>query len=208
MLPARLLARVYDPLLQHVEARGLRAWRAELLASATGRVLEIGAGTGLNLLHYPPGLEQLVLAEPDPFMLRRLAFRLTDLAAPPVSLMASAAEALALPAASVDCVVSTLVLCTVAEPRICLGEIVRVLRPGGRLLFLEHVLDETRPGIAAWQRRLTPLWRRCSGDCHLDRRTAGLLAAAGLRIETLHRGAMPGAPALFGPVIRGCARKP
>lgn len=207
-LRSLLLAGIYDTFLRRFETRGLATWRQELLAEVRGVVLEIGAGTGLNLPHYPLALQQLVLAEPDSFMRRRLKRKLAALGRPGVRIDPSPAEYLDLPDASCDYVVSTLVLCTVVEPLACLAEIVRVLRPGGRLLFLEHVLNEDQPTIARWQRRLTPWWRRCSGNCHLDRQTGLALGAAGLQVETLQRAPFPGGPALAGPVIRGSAWKP
>src|ERR1051325_7713557 len=144
---------IYDASLALSERRGMAARRGELLASARGRVLELGAGTGLNLRHYPDGVD-LVVSEPDPEMRARLQKR----AAGRAPAVAAGAEDVPLPDASVDTVVSTLVLCTVADPDAALAEVRRVLAPGGRLLLIEHVRAEEE-GSARWQDRLHGPWR-------------------------------------------------
>ncbi|MCB9744152.1 MAG: class I SAM-dependent methyltransferase [Alphaproteobacteria bacterium] len=201
----RLVSWIYDPIMAATEAGGLRAWRAELLSQARGAVLEIGAGTGANLPLYGDQVERLVLCEPSPGMHAQLAARLGDREA---ELLAAPAEALPLPDASVDTVVSTLVLCSVADLEASLAEIKRVLRPGGRLLFIEHVAAQDRPGRLAWQRRLEPAWRCVAGNCHLTRRTGEAIAAAGLVPETLIRESLRKTPPFVRPSVRGVAVKP
>src|SRR5689334_24742118 len=139
---ARLSAAIYDPVLALGELTGMRRRRRELLAAAHGRVVELGAGTGLNLRHYPDAVGELLLVEPDAAMRGRLARRVrrTRRAA---AIVEAAAERLPFEDDSVDTVVATLVLCTVDDPQLALGEIARVLRPGGKLLFLEHVRART-----------------------------------------------------------------
>ena len=129
---------MYDPFLWLGEIAGMRPRRSTLLGGARGRVVEIGAGTGLNIAHYPDGIAELVLTEPEPAMRRRLARRLQRHERV-ARIVDAPAERLPLADASVDTVVSTLVLCTVNNPERALREIARVLRPDGQLLFIEHV---------------------------------------------------------------------
>ncbi len=149
---ARAFAILYDPFVWVGERAGLRAHRNALLSLARGCTLEIGSGTGLNLPHFRDDLDELVLAEPDAAMRARLQKRLRH-SSRQTRLIDAPAERLPLPDGSVDTVVSTLVLCTVDAPDIALREIARVLRPGGQLLFLEHVRSES-PTLARWQDRL------------------------------------------------------
>ncbi|MGH3584266.1 MAG: class I SAM-dependent methyltransferase, partial [Mycobacterium sp.] len=143
----RVMAVLYDPFLWTGEIVGMRRRRRKLLAQAHGRVVEIGAGTGLNIAHYPDGLDELVFTEPDPGMRRKLVRRL-DRRGREAVISGAAAERLPFANASVDTVVATLVLCTVAEPERALREIARVLRPGGQLLFIEHIRASWAP--LAW----------------------------------------------------------
>lgn len=204
----RLFATIYDPFMAVTERACLQAWRAELLADAKGRVLEIGAGTGRSLACYPSGLERLVLAEPDPHMRARLLARIPAALAPVVEVIDAPAERLPLPDVSVDVVVSSLVLCTTPDPLRALAEVYRVLVPGGTLVFLEHVADDERPARLRWQRRLEPVWKHLAGGCHLTRRTHEAIAAAGLVIERLERASLRKANPLIRRSIRGVARKP
>ncbi|WP_343232985.1 class I SAM-dependent methyltransferase [Miltoncostaea marina] len=198
----RLFAALYDRL----GARAERAWlgdrRRELLAAAEGVVVEVGAGTGANLPHYR-GVARVLALEPDPAMRRRLRRR--ALAAPvPVEVGDAPAERLPLGDATADTVVCTLVLCSVADPDRALAEARRVLRPGGRLLFIEHVRGEGRR--ARRQDRLTPVWRRLGAGCHLNRDTVAAIGRAGFRIEALavHDDDVPG-PAISRPMVIGRA---
>src|SRR6516164_7457610 len=175
-VPAGLFARIYDPFLWLAERRGLRSRRGELLAQARGLTLEIGGGTGLNLPHYPRSLERLVLAEPDAAMRARLEHRLQDLEQP-ASVSDAVAERLPFADGTVDTVVSTLVLCTVDDPRLALREIGRVLAPDGQLLFIEHVRAGSR-ARARWQDRLEAPWCAFAGGCRCNRPTLTVMAGA------------------------------
>ena len=147
----------------------MRRRRSTLLGGARGRVVEIGAGTGLNIAHYRDGIAELVLIEPEPGMRRRLARRLQRHARV-ARIVDAPAERLALADTSVDTVVSTLVLCTVNDPERALREIARVLRPDGQLLFIEHVRASSR-FLAACQDNLLQPWRRFAGGCRCNRPT-------------------------------------
>lgn len=205
-----LFARLYERMISGTERAGLTEMRRSLLAAAKGRVLEIGAGTGLNLPLYPAGLATLTLVEPDPHMAKRLRERLAEHGGPPgadVSIVEVGAEDLPFDDESFDTVVSTLVLCTVPNPEDSLREARRVLVEGGALLFLEHVRGETR-ARAWWQDRLDLPWGLIAGGCHPNRATSDSLAGAGLWIEQMDRGRMPMAPPWVRPMIRGVARRP
>ena len=205
-LYGRFFAAVYERQVQLLENAGLRDRRAALLAGARGRVLEIGAGTGLNLPHYGDAVDTLVMTEPEEPMARRLRERAAALPhnAPPVEVVAAPAERLPFPDGSFDTVVSTLVLCTVSDLPAALAEIRRLMAPGGGLLFLEHVRAED-PGLARWQDRLDPLWKRVGHGCRCNRDTASALAAAGLHAERLERGRLRKAAPIVRPTIEGVA---
>lgn len=165
---------------------GLAEQRRRTLEPARGRVLEVGAGTGLNLTHYPP-VDAVVTVEPDPFMLRRARPRHEAVApAFPVEVVRATAEDLPFDDDSFDTVVFCLVLCTVARPRRAVEEARRVLRPDGQLLLLEHVRSP-RPAVRWLQHAATPAWRHAAGGCHLDRMTDVTVASAGFRFEHLWR---------------------
>ncbi|MBX7448808.1 class I SAM-dependent methyltransferase [Mycolicibacterium sp. 3033] len=198
----RAMALLYDPFLWLGEVGGMGRRRRALLAGASGRVLEIGAGTGLNLPCYPRTLDELILAEPEPGMRGRLERRLRRLGRV-ARIIDVPAEGLGLPDASVDTVVSTLVLCTVAEPERALREIARVLTPGGRLLFIEHVRARSR-WLAACQRLLRRPWRAFAGGCVCDRDTLEIVAGCGLAAE-FERASWLGMPAIVGPLVVGRA---
>ena len=203
----RFFAAIYDRMLASTEDAGLRAMRADLVASASGRVLELGAGTGHNLGHYTAGVTELVLTEPDPHMARRLRDRLV--AEPPeagsAEVIEAPAEELPFEDSSFDTVVSTLCLCTVADPERVVAEVTRVLRAGGRLLYIEHVRSPDA-GLARWQDRLEAPWGWVAGGCHPNRDTAATLAAAGLETAEQEWDRMPKAPPIVRPLIRGQAR--
>ncbi|HEX9992883.1 MAG TPA: class I SAM-dependent methyltransferase [Acidimicrobiales bacterium] len=205
-----LFARVYDRLTAQMEEACLERWRADLLAGVEGDVLEIGAGTGRNLAHYGAGVRRLVLTEPDRHMRERLAERVA--AEPPaagrVEVVDAPAEHLPFPDGGFDVAVTTLVLCSVADQPAALAELRRVLRPGGRLVFLEHVAADGRPRRLRWQRRLEPVWRRLAGGCRLTRRTGDAIAAAGFEVEDVARESIRRASPLVRPSVRGTARVP
>ncbi len=200
------MAHAYDWVMQRSERLGLSIWRAELLSNAQGRVLEIGAGTGVNLHHYPPQTD-LILSEPDRFMRGKLQRRLQQTHAASPQLVNWPATNLALPDNSLDTIVSTLVLCSVNDQPQSLAELYRVLRPGGVLLFLEHVIAQ-KPETIRWQRRVEPLWSYCCGNCRLTRDTGRAIKVAGFLLESCTDQALPGAPAIVRRTIRGLARKP
>ncbi len=175
--------------------RGLRPIRASVVGAAQGRVLEIGAGTGLNFPYYTAA-ESVVATEPDPFMLRRARKQARDLGLT-IEFRQCAAEALPLPDASFDTVVSTLTLCTVGEPARALAEVGRVLKPGGVFRFIEHVRG--RGAFQRWvQDVLTPLWCRLGAGCHLNRETAAGIEAAGFDITELQKRETPLLPLIIG----------
>lgn len=202
-----LTAALYDRMMRGVEEAGLQRWRSELLLSLEGDVLEIGAGTGVNLPHYPATVRRLVHAEPDPHMRRHLGRRLGT-ARCPVEVLPAPLEELTLPPGCFDAVVATLVFCSVPDQAAALRRVWELLRPGGRLVFLEHVAAEEDARAAKWQRRLDPLWCRVAGGCHLTRRTEEAIRAAGFVIERIDRAPMRRAPRLVRATIRGVARKP
>ena len=201
-LLARLRAGAYDGLLARSEAAGLAARRAQLLEQAGGRVLEVGAGTGLNLRHYPPEVE-LTLTEPDAAMRAKLQHRVRRLQGP-VKIVDARAEQLPLANSSFDTVVSTFVFCSVEDPAQAGAEIQRVLKRDGTLLLLEHVRS-SNPRVARRQDALHRPWRVVSGGCHCNRETVNLLADAGFRVSELEHSAIPNAPAFLRPLAFGAA---
>jgi SAM-dependent methyltransferase len=202
---ARAFALLYDPFLWVGERAGLRADRKELLAQARGRTLEVGCGTGLNLAHYPGGLDELVLVEPDASMRSRLEKRLRRSAGQP-RVVHAPAERLPFADGSVDTVVSTLVLCSVDAPDLVLKEIARVLRHDGRLLFIEHVRSDS-PGLARWQDRLERPWRTFARGCRCNRVTEKLIAAQGFELERQRQAVWRAMPPIVRPLVVGQARK-
>lgn len=207
-LRARLFAAVYDRVVAPMEEAGLRDWRAELLAGLSGTVVEVGAGTGANLAHYPAAVERLVLTEPEPAMLSQLRARLGDVH-PDVEVTVHRAAASSLPLADgeADAVVSTLVLCSVPDPEATLAEIRRVLRPGGRLVVLEHVAADHKPARLRWQRRADHLWPHIAAGCHLTRPTADTVRAAGFEGDLERESARKASP-LVRTMVRGAVTAP
>jgi SAM-dependent methyltransferase len=226
----RLFASMYDRALKASEENGLGEMRRALLAEAHGRVVEIGAGTGVNLDLYGPGIEDLTLVEPDPHMGAKLRERLAERAArPPASgapaatgttpparlpataasgaptrLVAAPAEAIPVPDDTFGTAVATLVLCTVPDPVAAIDELARVLKPGGRLLFIEHVRADD-PSSARWQDRLEKPWRFMADGCYCNRDTAATLGASAFRIEAVEHGIFPKSLSIVRPLIHGTA---
>lgn len=199
----RLFSACYDRGFQATEEAGLREIRRELLAQARGRVLELGAGTGLNLELYPEGIEDLTLTEPDPHMIKQLREKLAS-SQRGAELVETPAEHLSFPDDSFDTAVVTLVLCTVPDPAASLTEIRRVLKPGGQLLYLEHVRSR-HPDLAKWQDRLESSWRFLADGCHCNRDTVSAISAAGFDLGDVERGALPKAPPIVRPLAGGVA---
>lgn len=207
MCTSFFMAAIYDRFMRVGEEACVREWRRELLSSAAGRVLEIGAGTGLNLDHYGTETHEVVLCEPDPHMRRKLVAKVRmrhDLARTVIRVVDASAESLPFDDGEFDCVVSTLVLCSVQDPFRSLSEVRRVLRPGGALLFLEHVADAD-PEKLAWQRRIEPMWRRVAGNCHLQRKTCRTIEAAGFTFRDLERERMTRGLPFVRETVRGVA---
>jgi ubiquinone/menaquinone biosynthesis C-methylase UbiE len=200
----RVFAAVYDRVLADTERAGLAERRRALLSQAHGAVLEIGAGTGANLDKYPASVTDLVLLEPEEPMARRLADHLPR-ASVPGRIVSAPAESIPFADDTFDCAVSTLVLCTVSDPARALAELKRVLKPGGRLLFLEHVRSDD-PVVARWQDRIHPLWIRVGHGCNCNRRTLELIDAGGFTIERVEHGRVPKSPSFVRPLIDGSAR--
>jgi ubiquinone/menaquinone biosynthesis C-methylase UbiE len=199
---------LYDRMFKAAEESGLRAMRRQTLSGAQGRTIDLGAGTGANLGLYPEAVTELTLAEPDPHMLRQLREKVstsTTGSDTPAEIVAASAESLPFDDDSFDTVAFTLVLCTVPNPAAALGEATRVLKPGGRLLFLEHVRAE-QPGLARWQDRLERPWRFVGDGCHCNRDTiATIESQPGLELQGFERAELPKAPQIVRPLVSGSA---
>ena len=200
----RVMSVLYDPFLWMGEIAGMRRRRRTLLSAARGHVLEIGAGTGLNVALYPDSVDALTLTEPEPGMRRKLARRVQRQARA-AEILDAPAERLPLADSSVDTVVSTLVLCTVGDPEGALREIARVLRPDGRLLFIEHVRAGSR-FLAACQDRFLRPWRAFGGGCECNRPTVELMRRCGFTVEA-DDGVWRGMPPIVHPLAVGSATR-
>ncbi len=202
------MAFIYDRFMQASEEACLIEWRAALLRDLSGDVLEIGAGTGANLRHYPTSVGRLVAAEPDRYMIPKLRDRARTDRPEKLEIVEAGSDPLPFGDATFDAVVSTLVLCSVDDLDRTLAEVKRVLRPGGALIYMEHVAAEDRPDRLVWQRRVEPLWKRVAGNCHLTRRTGEAILRAGFAIEHEEKDSMRKANPLTRATLRGVARKP
>jgi ubiquinone/menaquinone biosynthesis C-methylase UbiE len=200
----RMFAALYDTFSKGSEAAGMREERRRLLAGAEGATIEIGAGTGLNLDHYPEAVTRLVLAEPDRHMRRRLRQRV-DALGRAAEVIDASAERLDFPDATFDTAVVTLVLCSVPNQEVALAEIARLLRPDGSLLFIEHVRS-ANPKVAKRQDRIRPLYNLVGG-CNPNRETLAAIDASPLRVESVRQGEVPKAPKVERPMIVGTARR-
>ncbi len=198
----RIFAAMYDRQLAGVEKAGLAAHRARLLADVRGRVLEVGAGTGANLPYYSPDV-MLTLTEPEGPMLKRLQTKVREVR-PEAMVLRAPAEDLPFDDGTFDAVVATLTLCTVPDQPAALAEIRRVLRPEGRLLFIEHVRSDN-PKTAKLQDRMNGFGRLIQHGCNCNRATIDGLRAAGFTVEELQHSELPKAPPFVRPLVIGSA---
>jgi ubiquinone/menaquinone biosynthesis C-methylase UbiE len=199
-----VFARVYARVGHLMEAE-IGEHRRRLLAGLTGRVLEVGAGNGLNFPHYPATVTEVLAVEPEPY-LRHLALDAARQAPVPIRVVDGTAEALPAPDRAVDAVVASLVLCIVADPDQALAEVRRVLRLGGRLRFHEHV-RASDPRLARWQDRLERPWEWLVGGCHPNRDTVAAITAAGLQVVRLDRFDLQAMPPPARPHVLGVAER-
>lgn len=199
----RGFAAIYDTAMEGAESAGLRAHRQLLVERVKGAVLEIGGGTGANLPFYGKGVTELVITEPEAPMARRCETKLKGHELP-ARVVLAAAEDLPFPAQSFDAVVATLVLCTVEDPARALAEVQRVLRPGGTLVFLEHVRAE-EPRLARWQDRLHGVQVRLGHGCHCNRPTLQSILDAGFSVDELRHDRMRRTLPVLAPLIAGVA---
>jgi ubiquinone/menaquinone biosynthesis C-methylase UbiE len=178
-----ILPRLLELAMQN---RLLDRYRHQTIASARGLVLEVGVGSGVNLPLYGSAVTRVIGLDPSPELLRLASKRAADVVIP-VSLLRASAEDLPVADAVFDIIVMTWTLCSIPNPIAALTEMRRVLRPGGRLFFVEHGLSPEIP-VARWQRWLTPYWKRISGGCHLDRKADDLIRTAGFQIDAVDTG--------------------
>jgi SAM-dependent methyltransferase len=202
-ISGRIFAACYDRLMSRTEKAGLRLHREQLLADARGRVLEIGGGTGANLPFYGSEVETLTITEPEAPMARRLEHQLKN-SDRTAELVRARAEELPFADGQFDVVVSTLVLCSVSDQARALSEIRRVLDPGGRLLFIEHIRSP-EPRLAHWQDRLNGIQRRLAGGCNCNRATLHGIHAAGFTIMGVDHEHLRKAPRIVRPLVVGTA---
>lgn len=204
-LRSKFFALMYDGQMAKAEKLGLHAMRERLLAGATGDIIEVGAGTGLNLSCYGPGVRSLTMTEPEPPMLRRLERRTSE-HHPSATVLRAPAEDLPFDDNTFDVAVSTLVLCGVDDQPRALRELRRVLRPGGRLVFIEHVRSED-PDWARMQDRMNWL-NRLVVRCDCNRPTLDTIRQAGFMVTELDHTELPKAPKFVRPAIVGSATAP
>ena len=204
-LRSSLFAAMYDRMSRSSEEAGVGEMRQRLLGDVSGDILELGAGTGMNLSHYDEALASLVLTEPEPAMLRRLQPKARD-QAPNAKVVQASAEDLPFEDASFDAVVSTLVLCGVDDQARALQEAKRVLRPGGRLLFIEHVRSDD-PKLARFQDRMNRLNHFLVG-CDCNRQTLAAIEEQGFTVSKVEPTVLPKAPKFVRPAIVGVAAAP
>jgi SAM-dependent methyltransferase len=201
--------RVGPAIADYLAARAegeMAPYRKSVVEQARGRVLEIGAGTGFNVRHYPADVEELVVTEPGEALLRRAERRAAE-SGHAIRAVVAPAERLPFEDAYFDTVVSTLVLCSVRDQDEALAEVRRVLKPGARFLFLEHVRADD-PRHARRQDRWNRPWRVVAMGCNANRATLDRIEAAGFTVEELQRGELPKSPPLIRPMIVGRAIAP
>ncbi|GAT69814.1 methyltransferase type 11 [Planomonospora sphaerica] len=202
-----VFGRIYPRLAAAMDEGGMIEHRRALLAPLTGQVIEVGAGHGGNFAHYPPAVTGVLAAEPEP-RLRKIAHAATAAAPVPVEVTGAVAEHLPVADRSADAVVFCLVLCSLPDAAAALAEARRVLKPGGRLRFLEHGRADS-PGLVRLQRLLdATVWPRLAGGCHTGRDTVAMIERAGFTVTALERFLLPEARTPFSFHVRGSARRP
>jgi ubiquinone/menaquinone biosynthesis C-methylase UbiE len=200
-----LFARAYARIAAHEDARGGFENRQELLAGLSGRVVEVGAGIGSNFAHYPPAVTEVVAVEPEPYLRARAEAAAAD-APVAVRVVDGVADRLPLEDESFDAGVASLVLCTVPDQGAALGELRRVIKPGGELRFYEHVISNRESRRRVQRFMDATLWPRIAGGCHMTRDTRAAMEQAGFMIQRSRRFPFP--PGAFGiPHILGSARR-
>lgn len=199
-----LSARLYEPFLWLGEKAGFWRWRQRLVSGVSGSVMELGAGTGLNLPYYPSGLERLVLVEPEVHKAKVLGGKTPPAGVNP-EIIRAPGETLPFEDDTFETVILTLVLCTVDDPEGTAAEIRRVLKPDGRFLFIEHVRSD-RPRLGRFQDRMESPWRKLADGCRCNRRTVPMLEASGFKVEiAAEMDKLPMFP-LTRPIVSGTAR--
>lgn len=209
-LNERFFAWYYPKVVGRAEAAGQAETRRELLGEASGRTLEIGAGSGFNLPHYTARVTELVVSEPSPHMREHLRERL-EADPPPVGsweLADASAEALPFEDASFDTVTGGFIMCSIPDPEGALAEIARVLKPGGKYIFLEHVHAGDGTMLGRFQDLIEIPHRYIAAGCHPNRRTWELIEDSPLEVEWMERGQQPKAPPSVKPTILGSAIRP
>jgi ubiquinone/menaquinone biosynthesis C-methylase UbiE len=198
----RAFSALYDRGLKATEEAGLREMRRELLSQARGRTVDLGAGTGANLGLFPEAVTELVLVEPDPHMLKQMRAKAGTRGG--AEIVRASAQSLPFADDSFDTAAFTLVLCTVPDPSTALREAARVLRPGGKLLFVEHVRSRD-PSLARWQDRLEKPWRFLADGCHCNRDTVATIEASSFELEQVEHDRLPKAAPIIRPLAWGSA---
>lgn len=193
--------------MSKTEEACLQQWRKELLEQVSGDVLEIGAGTGANIKFYPSSINSLVLSEPDKNMRKQIENKITGSHRHNIRITTCSAETIKAGDNSFDFVVSALVCCSVKNLESTFAEIKRVLKPGGSLVFIEHVAAKEGTKRRVWQHRINPFWRKVAGNCHLIRETESEIIKAGFEIKSIKRESMRKAIPIVRPTIRGIAVK-
>ena len=202
------MAKVYDFVMRKAEKKYFSKWRSDLLKNLSGSVLEVGAGTGVNNFYYPSIISKLTLTESDPNMLKILRKRAKQRNDITVEIHRATVEKLPFPDNSFDFVVCTFLMCSVISPQDSLSEIFRVLKSGGKYVFLEHVANAENNRAYKWQKRIEPIWKFVGGNCHMTRNTAYEIDTSGFEILDLCTEYMTGGPSIINPFIRGVAQKP